>query len=94
MKPRGTRGSVVQDRVTASDTEAGMGRSVQGKGGAWVRGLGTVSGETRRVWLQLHPCSSCAELGLCSNLIRSLGDFHRQFLTSQIGMILPYLYLQ
>lgn len=45
MKPRGIRGSVLQDRVTASDLEAGTGRSVQGKRGGLVLGVESVSGE-------------------------------------------------
>lgn len=44
MKPRGTRGSVLPDRVTASELEAGTGRSVQGKRG----GLGAGHGEGER----------------------------------------------
>lgn len=58
MKPRGTRGSVLQDRVTASDLEAGTGRSVQGKRGGLVLGVESVSRETGRVQLHLGPCSS------------------------------------
>lgn len=41
MKPKGTRGSVLRDRVTASELEAGTGQSVQGKRG----GLGAGRGE-------------------------------------------------
>lgn len=58
MKPKGTRGSVLRDRVTASELEAGTRQSVQGKRGVWVLGVERGSRKTGRVQLHLGPCGS------------------------------------
>lgn len=79
MKPRATRGSVLQDRVTASDLEAGTGRSVQGKRGSLVLGVESMRGRQEESSYTWALAAHGEGLELCCNLIRSLGHFYRQF---------------